>query len=431
MKLPQPFIDRMANQLGEEAPAFFAEYERSPRKGLRVNTLKIAPEALKKLLPYQMEPLELLPEGFLLSGETEGIGKHPLHLAGAFYLQEPSAMSALSLLDPKPGMRVLDLCAAPGGKSTGIAARLQGEGLLVSNEIVSSRAKILSHNLERMGVCNAAVTSLRPDAVEKIFPHYFDAVVVDAPCSGEGMFRKDQGAIAEWTSEHVHACAARQTLILESAQKCLASGGRLVYSTCTFAPEENEGVIKAFLTEHPDFTLVEQHRYYPHRFPGEGHFAALLIKDGERRTGREEPFSFKPCKEKVYLDFIQDTFAQPPRGTPALLANNMVMLLPEGLPKGSVTWNPLCAGVRAGEVKKGRFEPSHSLFLAAGVKPRNSVELGEEPERLRKYLAGETLSVPESLKGYCAVTFYGLALGFGKAVGGTLKNHLPKGLRIL
>ncbi|MBQ3108531.1 MAG: RsmF rRNA methyltransferase first C-terminal domain-containing protein [Clostridia bacterium] len=421
----------MTAMLGEAAPAFFAQYECAPKKGLRVNTLKMDAERLRALLPYETEPLSLLPEGFLLPGETEGIGKHPLHLAGAFYLQEPSAMSALALLAPKPGMRVLDLCAAPGGKSTGIAARLKGEGLLVSNEIVSSRAKILAHNLDRMGVTNAAVTSLRPDGVEKIFPQYFDAVVVDAPCSGEGMFRKDEGAIAEWTPEHVKACAARQSLILESAQTCLAPGGRLVYSTCTFAPEENEGVVEAFLAAHPEFSLVEQHRYYPHEFPGEGHFAALLVKSGEPSRKKEEPFPYKPCKEKAYTDFMQETFEEVLNGKPALLANNMVMLLPDGLPKGNAAWNPLCAGVRAGEVKKGRFEPSHSLFMAAGMRPRRVVELGEEPERLAKYLAGETLSVAESLKGYCAVTCHGLALGFGKAVSGTLKNHLPKGLRVL
>jgi NOL1/NOP2/fmu family ribosome biogenesis protein len=245
------------------------------------------------------------------------------------------------------------------------------------------------------------------------------------------MFRKEEAAVTDWSQQTVEMCARRQADILHSGAALVRPGGRLVYSTCTFAPEENEGVVEAFLAAHQEFSLAEQHRYYPHEFPGEGHFAALLVKSGEPSRKKEEPFPYKPCKEKAYVDFMQDTFEETPVGKPALLANNMVMLLPEGLPKGNTAWNPLCAGVRAGEVKKGRFEPSHSLFMAAGMRPRRCVELGEEPERLAKYLAGETLSVEESLKGYCAVTCHGLALGFGKAVSGTLKNHLPKGLRLV
>ena len=242
--LPEAFAHRMKEMLGEEFPAFLAAYEQPHLKGVRVNPLKCAPETLQKAMSG-LRPSPFSPLCFY--SETEKVGTLPLHHAGAFYSQEPSASSAVTVLDPQPGERVLDLCAAPGGKSTQIAACLMGEGLLWSNEIVRSRASILLSNMERMGVKNGVVSSCHPETLCSRLAGFFDKVLVDAPCSGEGMFRRDPQAVAEWSPEHVRACADRQLAILHSAKQAVREGGVLVYSTCTFSPEENEGVIRRFL----------------------------------------------------------------------------------------------------------------------------------------------------------------------------------------
>lgn len=262
-----------------EYERFIACYSDAPIRAMRINTLKISKERFLDLCPWRTKQSELLNEGLILTENPEHIGTHPYHIAGLFYMQEPSAMSVVEAAEIAPGMRVLDLCAAPGGKSGGIAARLCGRGILVSNEIIPNRAKLLARNLERLGIVNAVVTSAHPDAVAEALPQYFDRVVVDAPCSGEGMFRKDPTAIAEWSPEHVSACAKRQQQILESACRCVAPGGKLIYSTCTFSREENEDVIEEFCRMHPEFTVEMQHRLYPHTCCGEGHFAARLQRN--------------------------------------------------------------------------------------------------------------------------------------------------------
>lgn len=280
-KLPHAFIKRMRTdfETTAEYERFIACYSDAPVRAMRINTLKISKERFLDLCPWRTKQSELLNEGLILTENPEHIGTHPYHIAGLFYMQEPSAMSVVEAAEIAPGMRVLDLCAAPGGKSGGIAARLCGRGILVSNEIIPNRAKLLARNLERLGIVNAVVTSAHPDAVAEALPQYFDRVVVDAPCSGEGMFRKDPTAIAEWSPEHVSACAKRQQQILESACRCVAPGGKLIYSTCTFSREENEDVIEDFCRIHPEFTVEMQHRLYPHTCCGEGHFAARLQRN--------------------------------------------------------------------------------------------------------------------------------------------------------
>lgn len=282
MELPQDFKDRVRCQLGESYEDFMAEYEKERVYGLRYNPIKIERQRLAEVLSSYQVALEAVgwaEEGFYYTSDAQP-GKLPLHEAGAYYIQEPSAMIAVSLLDPQPGDKVLDLCAAPGGKSTQIAGRLRGVGLLVSNEIIADRAKILSRNIERMGIANAVVLNETPERLAERFPAFFDRIVVDAPCSGEGMFRKDINAREEWSLGQVEVCAARQREILAYAAQMLKPGGMLVYSTCTFAPAENEEMAEWFIGRYPQFSLWCSEQIWPHRQRGEGHFAAGFCKDG-------------------------------------------------------------------------------------------------------------------------------------------------------
>lgn len=430
-QLPEAYIARMEKMLGPSgAPAFFACYDEPPRRGLRVNTLRLSPAAFAALSPFPLAPAGILPEGFLLTEAPPAIGSHPYHLAGMFYLQEPSAMAPIAALSVRPGMRVLDLCAAPGGKSGGIAARLEGRGLLVANEVVPARAKTLRSTLERLGVTNAAVACARPEVLCGALEGYFDAVLVDAPCSGEGMFRKDPGAAAAWSEAHVRACAQRQQAILGSAARAVAEGGALVYSTCTFSPEENEGVAEAFLAAHPDFTLEYTRRLYPHTCPGEGHFVARFLRaGGPGGQAKSAALPLPPCKDAAYLAFCQDALEAPPVGEAARLVDGRVLVLPGLLPKGLERVRLLTAGLYAGDLAAGgRFMPSHALAMAAGVRWRRALTPGG-PDR-DAYLRGLAIPAPGLSKGWCRVEVEGCPLGLGKAVEGVLKNHLPKGLRL-
>ena len=428
IRLPEKFIQRMSQTLSGDLEDFLASYDKPPVRGVRANLLKTSPEELKSLLTYKIERSKILEEGFVLNESADGIGNDPYHIAGLFYIQEPSAMAPIAAAEIKPGMRVLDICAAPGGKSGGIAARMHGEGLLVANEIVPSRAKILGFTLERLGVTNAAVTCAHPDALCEALPEYFDRVIVDAPCSGEGMFRKDEGAIAEWSEEHVISCAQRQRAILKSAYKALRPGGKLIYSTCTFSREENEDNIEWFLKTHTDFELAEQRRLYPHTFAGEGHFAAVL----RRKGGSVRPYAplkLTPCKDKAYAEFIKDTFTVPPKGT-AYAYQNGVNIISAELPEAIAPMLRRSVGVYAGELQKGRFVPHHTLVMAEhGGEYARMLSLDESDARLAAYMRGEEINCPEAWRGYCAVAYRNHPIGWGKAVGGRMKNHLPKGLR--
>ena len=429
--LPEKFIENMKKQLPEnEWEAFFACYEKAPYKGVRINPLKGSRYELKALLPFLKEEIAWEENGYYTDGEK--LGASPYHFAGLFYSQEPSAMSAAPLLEVQPGEKVLDLCSAPGGKGTQLACAMDGKGLIVLNEPIASRAKILSQNVERMGIKNAVVVNEYPETLAKRFTGYFDKILVDAPCSGEGMFRKNaEEALAEWSEENVALCAERQAFILEQATAMLKKGGRLVYSTCTFAPAEDEGQVCDYLQKHPEMRLIRQEKLYPHKVKGEGHFVALFEKvektaewDSRIKTAKN---SVTQKSERAYRDFEKAFFNS--KFAFRLYEHNGVLY---DLPDEVFEWkglNVLRVGVRLGEVKGERFEPSHSL--AACVKKaecKNTVDFSIDDERVEKYLRGETVEC-DTKNGWCLVCVDGYPLGLGKAVGGVVKNHFPKGLR--
>jgi NOL1/NOP2/sun family putative RNA methylase len=417
----------MRAQLGEAAFAdYLAAMERQPRRALRVNLLKTTAADFSAQADFSLIPTGILPESFFFEDDV-AIGRHPLHAAGLCYVQEPAAHAPAALTGAGPGMTVLDLCAAPGGKTTQLAAMMQNTGLLVANEPVRSRAEILAGNIERLGVTNALVTSMRPDALAAGLGACFDIVLVDAPCSGEGMFRKDETAVREWSPEHVLACAARQEQILMSAALLLEPGGRLVYSTCTFSREENEGAIERFLSAHTDFSLLESRLMYPHSSVGEGQFMAVLVRAG---AGEFSAALSDPTGERIpaFEAFWREAFAiEPPEVM--LLPDGRVLILPEILPRDLKGLHIVRAGVLAGEVKNGRFTPDHALAMAYPASVfRATMPL--EAGALMRFLAGETVACNPALSGWCPATVLGHPVGWGKAVDGVLKNHIPKGLRI-
>ena len=427
--LPQAFLERMQQQLGEEYPAFLESLERPRAVALRFNPLKgAAPE-----LPFVLQPVPWEPMGFYYDPETRP-GLHPYHEAGVYYLQEASAMAPVQLLDPQPGERICDLCAAPGGKSTQIAGRMQGRGMLLCNEYNPKRAKILSRNIERMGIANALVTNEHPQRLADRFPGWFDRVLIDAPCSGEGMFRKEEAAVTDWSEETVQMCARRQAEILHSGAAMVKPGGRLVYSTCTFAPAENEEMIACFLADHPEFeredvpapwfeaTETGSYRLWPHKLLGEGHFAAVL----RRRTGEEGEVAAMPGEKlpPQWQSFAKDLRITLPEGK-ALTFGQSLYWAPEDMPslRGLKVLRP---GLELGEVKKDRLEPAHALalWLSDGAK---TVDLAPDSCEAALYLQGNVLE--SRVKGWCLVTVGGYSIGWGKGDGMQLKNHYPKGLR--
>lgn len=442
IQLPESFLQRMQELLGEEYPAFLAAYDKPHYKGVRLNPLKCTRETLEQHFPGMLRPSPFSPLCFY--SETEKVGSLPLHHAGAFYSQEPSAASAVTLLAPEPGERVLDLCAAPGGKSTQIAGLLKGQGLLWSNEIVRSRATVLLSNMERLGVGNAVVSSCHPETLCSRLAGFFDKVLVDAPCSGEGMFRRDSQAVTEWSEEHVKACAQRQLAILHSAAQAVREGGVLVYSTCTFSPEENEGVIRRFLEEEPAFVLespgvsfgrkaeaLDAVRIYP-MDGGEGHFAARLRRVGEN-PACPAPAKLSPEKGegfRLVRELLGNIFSQPPKG-PLVQVGDRFFLMPEGMPEYAGL-GVLRAGVEAAVLKGKRAEPAHGLFMAARPEELNwCVSFSCDSPEIAAFLRGEELGVElDAPNGsYVGVAVEGMVTGFGKYSGGRLKNHYPKGLR--
>ena len=422
MNLPAEFLRRMQKRLGAAYPAFLRCYGEPPVRGVRANLLKLSAAEFSSLAPFAGEAVPWAEGGFYT--DAEKIGLTIPHHAGLCYAQEPSAMCAAPLLNAKPGERVLDLCAAPGGKTTQLAAAMGGEGVLVANEYVFDRARILSQNVERLGVKNCAVLSADTASLAAALPAYFDKVLVDAPCSGEGMFRKDPAAVAEWSEENVDRCVLRQSAILDDAAQLLAGGGTLVYSTCTFEAAENGEQVAKFLARHPDFMLISQHLLLPHEVRGEGHFAAVLQKrEGERGDARPCPVRRDGAAERAYLDFAADFFLTPPRGTIAADGGRLY-LLPEGLPAlcGSV----LRAGLELGTFDKKRFTPAHALAMACRAEEvRRVYELTDD--EAARWLRGET--IPREGKGWGIAAWHAFPLGLCKAAGGILKNHYPKGLR--
>lgn len=427
--LPEAFLQRMQSQLGSEYPAFLKSLERPRAVALRFNPLK----GERPALSFVGEPVPWEPQGFYYDPQARP-GLHPYHEAGVYYLQEASAMAPVALLNPQPGERICDLCAAPGGKSTQIAGRLLGKGLLLCNEVNPKRAKVLSRNIERMGVANALVTNEHPQQLAKRFPGFFDRVLIDAPCSGEGMFRKEEAAVTDWSLETVQMCARRQREILRSGAMLVRPGGRLVYSTCTFSLEENEETVAAFLAERPEFALeaVEapwfepgpngSFRMWPHKLLGEGHFAAVLRCRGELEEA-EAPATGEGLP-KEWIAFAKEMEIVLPEGRPVLFGQSLFWV-PEQMPeiRGLKVLRP---GLELGQIRKGRFEPAHALalFLRSCKTVQMYSALGPE---MAAYLHGET--VLSEQKGWCLVMADGYSIGWGKGDGNVLKNHYPKGLR--
>ena len=427
--LPEAFLKRVENQLGEEFPDFLKSLERPRAVALRFNPLK----GEMPMLPFVQQRVPWEENGFYYDSQARP-GLHVYHEAGVYYLQEASAMAPVALLDPQPGEAICDLCAAPGGKTTQIAGRMQGEGFLLCNEINPKRSKILSRNIERMGVSNALVANEHPENLAKKFPGFFDRVLVDAPCSGEGMFRKEEAAVTDWSQETVEMCARRQGEILSSAARLVKPGGRLVYSTCTFAPEENEQTIAAFLEGHREFTPESltapwfvpgengSFRLWPHKLLGEGHFAAVLRKapgdtqDISTQKGENMP--------KQWLDFAKSLDISLPEGK-AVFFGDTLYWAPKAMPelKGLKVLRP---GLELGLVKKDRFEPAHALALWLRD-CANAASFPPESTQIRDYVNGQV--IPSDKKGWCLVKAGPYSLGWGKGDGRVLKNHYPKGLR--
>lgn len=443
-KLKQDFIQKMQTLLQEDFEDYIQEMTAEPVRGVRVNTLYSSLETFETDVDFSVHKSGICSEGYILQENHLRIGHHPYHHAGMFYVQEPSAMAPVEALDPRPGERVLDLCAAPGGKSGQIAARMKNSGVLVANEVVKSRAMILLSNLERLGVANACVTNVETARLCSRFPFWFDKILVDAPCSGEGMFRKNPFAIEQWSTDIVRFCAQRQLSILEDAANALAPGGTLVYSTCTFSMEENEEVIARFLSLHPEFSLQpvsfslgrsgfergpesfggkRMWRFFPSRFT-EGQFVARLVKAGQSRL----PVSAF-CEKgdyDLFLKFFEQTFEGKAPGNLLQRGENL-FILPESMPE-ITDLSPLRCGVFAGKMKNNRFVPSHHLFKCfKNVKSSQLVKLTLKDPQTIQFLRGMEIDCGGK-RGYCAVHLDDIPLGFGKA-SNKLKNHYPKGLR--
>lgn len=477
MNLPIEFEKKMKAFLGNEWDDFLYSYDNNRFQALRFNTLKVQSteermRILKVLGISSDKKVSWADEAYCFD-ENVRPGKHPYHEMGLYYIQEPSAMSAAALLAPKPGMRVLDLCAAPGGKSTQLATYLGDSGLLVSNEINTQRSRILSQNIERMGIKNAIVTNEDSFVLASHFPGFFNAIQVDAPCSGEGMFRKLPEAIEQWSMENVAICAARQKEILDNAAVMLKPGGVIVYSTCTFSKEENEDVIEYFLERHPDFTLEEMERFWPHKVDGEGHFVAKLVRRG---SVNELGADYDVCEDSC--NKVEDTGLKVDRKTkknknsknrknetkPALTKENMKLLsafLDETISEDVAAWiknsrlvmfgeqlyrlpdmevdikglKVQRAGLHIGEFKKQRFEPSHSLALALKLNDaKNLVKLTCDNPQTIGFFNGQSVvlsdeQTAECKKGWALVCVDGYTAGWGKVNGTQVKNHYPKGLR--
>lgn len=451
--LPEAFTKRMQTLLGDEYESFIATFDEENVRGVRVNSLKISQgDFTKDKTEYKKLPYSH--DGYILESD-EPIGRTPEHHAGIIYMQDPGAMAPVSAIDIDEGSYVLDMCSAPGGKSGQAAARIGESGFLLSNEYVSKRAKITVGNFERLGIKNGIVTNLDTTELTKLYRSFFDVVIADVPCSGEGMFRKNEEAIAEWSEENVRICAERQRGILNNAGKLVKCGGRIIYSTCTWSTEENEEIIRDFLLENENFKLIDVkdeiknvtrpgiklencdnleldrcRRFYPHISKGEGQFLAILKRTGNDEDaevlykGQEKP----PTKDESasIKAFLCDTLMHPDVKRCVKVGNNIV-LISHGVP---VPPNSVfSSGVLLGEIRKGVVFPSHQFFSAYGSDFKRKAELSGDEKKMTAYLRGEEIEFEGIENGYCVITYFGAPVGGGKAVGGRIKNHYPKGLR--
>ena len=456
LKLSEEYLNRMRDLLGEEEfSAYLKSFDEERLYGLRVNTAKVTPEAFPELVSWDLKPVPWIPNGFYYEG-TERPAKDPYYYAGLYYLQEHSAMTPSMLLPVEPGDRVLDLCGAPGGKSTELGVRLAGKGVLISNDISNSRAKALLKNLELWGISNICVTSETPDKLADVFGPWFDKILIDAPCSGEGMFRKDDDMVKSYEERGPEYYSEIQKEITDQAVRMLAPGGLLLYSTCTFSRCEDEEIICHILENHQEMELIRLPlfegasggigldgciRLFPHKIKGEGHFISLLRKNGggtertaagSRERSRTEPQGKKaPALPTELTDF----FALMNRefdGSRIMIKNDSVYYLPENfVPAKELRY--LRTGLLLGELKNKRFEPGQALAMTLHAEEfRQSISWKKEDDRVIRYLKGETISLtPEEgpVKGWCLVCVDGYPLGFAKGTGMALKNKYYPGWR--
>lgn len=465
MNLPIEFEEKMKSLLGGEYNDYLKCYEEPRHYGLRVNTSKISTERFLEIAPWPLRPIPWIENGFYYDGEKYQPAKHPYYFAGLYYLQEPSAMTPANRIPIEPGDRVLDVCAAPGGKATELGARLNSTGVLIANDLSNSRARGLLKNIELFGLGNVLVLSEEPGKLVNYFPEYFDKILIDAPCSGEGMFRKDRKMVRAWEDHGPAFFAKIQRSIITQAAQMLKEGGMLLYSTCTFSPEENEQTIEFLLEEFPQFAICEVDGYegfsagipkasltgnedlkktvriFPHKMEGEGHFIALLKKGEENCFSKETAKGEKILRNKngkekklpeeltEFLKKINRIF-DPDRID---IRGENVYYMPEGLPKlNGVRF--LRSGLLLGELKKRRFEPSQALAMNLKKEEyENVLDLSVGDDRVIKYLKGETLDVEDLVslqaKGWYLVCVDGYSLGFGKLSGQILKNKYLPGWR--
>lgn len=462
INLPESFKNRMQEMLGDEYQAFLDSYELKDKSGVRVNTLKLSPDKFQKLSKFKLEPIPWINTGFFY-GEDDVPSKHPYYYAGLYYIQEPSAMTPATLFDVKPGHRVLDLCAAPGGKSTALGAKLQGEGILVSNDVSNSRAKALLKNVELFGVRNCLVISEDTKSLANRFEGYFDRILVDAPCSGEGMFRKQPSIIKNWEQYGVGYYADIQRTILPDAVKMLKPGGKLLFSTCTFSPEEDEATVAFLLDNFKELSLVspfdescKEHfddcgfaygngeyigredidfskcvRLFPHKLNGEGHFLCVLKKD-ENTEGISAPIAYqKPAKLPAEVEEFLKHLKLNLDKNRIVMREDRYYYVYDQLPdlKGL---RILRNGLLLGEYKKNRFEPSQAL--ACALKPDeydNVYNLSVDDERVTRYLKCESIDLEGAKDGFVLITCDGFSLGFGKVKNGNFKNKYLPGWRLM
>lgn len=459
MNLPEKFTEKMRGLLGDEYESFLKSYEEGRNFGLRVNTAKISPEEFQKIAPFHLKRIPWVENGFYYE-EQDRPARHPFYYAGLYYLQEPSAMSPASRLEIERGDKVLDLCAAPGGKATELGAKLRGEGLLVANDISASRARALLKNVEIFGIPNAFLINEVPAKIADQFEEFFDKILVDAPCSGEGMFRKDPDVAKVWSQEKSLECSRIQKDIILSAAKMLAPGGMMLYSTCTFSPEENEEVIQYLLDSRSDFSLIPMEMYegfsggrpewisggseelkkcvriWPHKMSGEGHFMALLKKEGipgKRSIPMRKEMSVTKADRKILDEFFKNVRRPLDLETVEIRKDQVYQVTKLLGDRKGITF--LRNGLYLGEMKKGRFEPSQSLAMALKKEEYDSsIDLHFDDPRTEKYLRGETIETDdiESVRknGWQLVCVDGYPLGWGKLVNGTLKNKYHAGWRM-
>lgn len=448
-ELPIAYKNRMMTLLGDE----FGDYERAlteaPIKGFRVNTDKISLEDFEKLNIFGSEKIPYLDNGFYLNYEKAG--NHPYHHAGIIYIQEPGAMVPAECIDIDPQWKVLDLCAAPGGKSTQLKNKLGENGILVSNEIIASRCKILTGNIERLGLRNTVTTCTDTAGLAKLYPHTFDLIMVDAPCSGEGMFRKEEVAVDEWSEENVKMCARRQAEILDNAAACLKGGGYIIYATCTFSLEENEMNVDSFLSRHKEFELVRvkkeieeatsdgiffegcqseninlTRRFYPHKARGEGQFAAVLHNKYEPSPPYPAVKAQTDKVDRIVFDFLDSVLTDYDKNNVIMYNGNPVYFTPDFPVKKGTAFS---CGVTIGEIRKNYIQPHHQFFMAMGNRFKRQIEFAPGSDEINKYLHGEETEV-ECDNGWAVITVNGCSIGGVKVVSGKAKNHYPKGLRL-